>query len=166
MSVLCDHETPGHWQALAEARAGSLRRCPVCGASARRVAGPYWGWSEPSAEFLDRVLRERHVSVPDTSRVSSNWSEPRQIPWLPWDHPNAMVTSHREAMRVCRDWGIDPERGGFISEKHKANAFAAARRNRREAVAKMSPADQAQRQAARAPNVRSRVKKSKKVLGR
>lgn len=150
----CDHDTRGHHQALSEASKGALRSCPTCGAQARRMPGGWWGWSEPRQSWQEAYWKARNPSVPDTSRVSGNWAEPRMIPWLPWDHPNAMVTSHKEAMRVCREWGIDPERGGFISEAHKARAFAAGRHNRAEAVAKMTAAERAERAAARAKNLR------------
>jgi hypothetical protein len=106
-------------------------------------------WGDPRESWQEAFFKERggdprlrNGSGP-VQAVSRDWSKPRAIPWLPWNHPNAKVTSHKEAMRVCREWGIDPDKGGFISEAHEKRAKLAAKRNTRVAVGKMTPADRA-----------------------
>lgn len=142
----CDHDTPGHWRALGEAGLGALRRCPACGAQAIMRRG-YPEWSEPSARWKETHPKETAEAPYD--RIEGDWSKPRVIPWLPWNHPNYKVTSHREAMRVCREWGIDPERGGFVSEAHRKRAEAAAARNTRTAVSKLTKQQRLARTASR-----------------
>lgn len=143
----CDHDTGFHMRLLVEAAHGKLRRCPTCGATA--YGPPYSDFGDPNERWQAKYRRENPTPADSIDRVSRDWSQPRPIPWLPWDHPNYMVTSHREAVRVCRDWGIDPERGGFISPEHERRAREAARRNRRAAIAKFSAADRAKMAASR-----------------
>lgn len=138
----CDHDTLGHWRALGEAGEGALRRCPSCGATAyRRPGKAYAMWGPPSQAWLDAHPDDRPERGVD--QIEGDWSKPRVIPWLPWNHPNYRVTSPKEAVRVCKEWGIDPDRGGFISETHRAAAFACAARNHRAAVAKLTPQQRA-----------------------
>lgn len=140
---------------LVEAAQGKLRHCPRCGATA--YGPPFSDFGDPRDDWKDRYARSIRTPNVDLNTLSTDWSEPRTIPWLSPDHPNFYVTSQREAIRVCRDWGIDPERGGFISEEHRARAQEAARRNRPAALAKLTPA---QRAAFVASRRRSAGKKS------
>lgn len=141
----CNHDTDGHWRALGEAGCGALRRCPSCGANATMRRG-YAEWSEPSQAWKDAHPPERAEAPYD--RIEGDWSRPRVIPWLPWNHPNFKVTSHKEAMRVCKEWGIDPERG-FISEAHRQRAQEAAHRGTREAIGRLNPLQKHQRAESR-----------------
>lgn len=145
----CDHETPLHMRLLCEVAAGALRHCATCGAPAWVRPGNY-GWGEPRLEWKEAWLSKNHHERPDMSKIVGDWSKPRLIPWLPWNHPNLFVTSPREAKRVCLEWGIDPERGGFISEAHRERAQAAATKNTREAVGKLNPLQRHRRAKARA----------------
>lgn len=150
----CDHDTPFHHRLLHETAHGALRHCPRCGAHPRKMPGGWLDWGEPRESWREA---NRPPGVDSgilhdlAHKKCTDWSEPRPIPWLPWDHPNYFVTSEREALKVCRDWGIDPSRpGGFISEAHRERAIAAGQRNRRAAVAALSPRERAQRRAVRA----------------
>lgn len=153
----CNHDTGFHMRLLVDAAHGRLRHCPTCGATA--YGPPYSDFGDPRADWLDAWKRSKKGASIGVDRVSRDWSKPRPMPWLPWDHPNYYVTSHREAIRVCKDWGIDPERGGFISEAHRQRAAEAGRRNRAAALAKWTPAERAQRAAVR---VKARAGNGKK----
>lgn len=142
----CDHDTPAHWKAIEEAYQGALRRCPACGADAVRRRG-YAEWSEPSRAWKEAHQPERVEWEAD--RLEGDWSKPRFIPWLPWNHPNYRVTSPQEALRVCKEWGIDPELG-FISETHRKRAQRAAMLNTREARSKFTAERRAKQRATRA----------------
>lgn len=146
MTAECDHDDEFHWQLLVDASQGRLRHCPTCGADAVRK-GRYAEWGPPSRAWLDANPEARADA--DLGRIEGDWSKPRMIPWLPWNHPDLYVTSHREAMQVCRRWGIDPEVGGFISETHRKAAFTAAARNTRNAIERLSPAARARVRATR-----------------
>ena len=138
----CDHDTGFHMKLLVEAAHGRHRHCPTCRANA--YGPPYSDFGDPCEDWKERQRKSNQA--PDTSALSSvgtDWSQPRAIPWLHPDHPNYYVTSQREAIRVCKDLGIDPERGGFISEKHRQRADMAAKANRREAFSKLSARDRA-----------------------
>lgn len=151
MRWTCDHETPGHYTALKEAAAGALRRCPNCGAEAMRRKA-WYEWSPPSAAWVEQqmaAVRAAGVAECESDRIEGDWSKPRLIPWLHPNHPNYRVTSEREALTVCKVWGIDPAKGGFISEKHQARALAAAHANRGAAFERLTAAQKAQVRSAR-----------------
>lgn len=132
---------------LVEAARGQMRHCPTCGANA--YGPPYSDFGDPRQDWKDAYLKANPTPERDMTTPSRDWSQPRPIPWLPVTHPNYYVSSQREAIRVCKDWGLDPERNGFISEKHRARAVAAAAQNRGAYYAALSPREQARVQAAR-----------------